>query len=246
MDQDESNENESKEEETRKEEQQSGMDVDEGADNQEALEQQSDLDQDKKSKGEEGMNDESKQKTEDKKSFGVKGNDDDKKEEELKQEAGSGTESQEERSLAENLASEVERLEVVEGSATGEQGKGSASVFRHVMDEKEEDRSALDKLREEEEVKEQVLSQDWDMNKPEERDEKVAKKEEENREKDKKKSAKGAENAKEEDDEMEDRDGEKDEREEEFARTYDVARGAESLAVRRDMEDVVVTKGVSE
>ena len=92
------------------------MDVDEEADeSQEALEHQSDLDQDKKSKGEEGMNDESKQKTEDKKSFGVKGNEDDedKKKEEKKQESGSGTESQEERSLAENLASEVERLEVL-------------------------------------------------------------------------------------------------------------------------------------
>jgi len=121
---------------------------------------------------------------------------------------------------------------------------GSASVFRHVMDEKEEDRSALDKLREEEEVKEQVLPQDWDMQKPEEKEEKVAKKEEEDREKDKKKSAKGAENAKQEEDDAmeEDRDGEKDEREEEFTRTYDVARGAESLAVRREMEDVVGTR----
>merc|ERR1712130_917804 len=60
MDQDDPNENEPKDEETRKGEQQSGMDVDEEADSQEALEQQSDLDQDKKSKGDEGMNDESK------------------------------------------------------------------------------------------------------------------------------------------------------------------------------------------
>merc|ERR1719370_818559 len=201
----------------------------------------------KKSKGDEGMNDESRQNTEDKKSFGVKGNEDEKEEEPKKQEAGSGTESQEERSLAENMSnSEIERLEVVEGSATGEEGKQSASVFRHVMDEKEEGKSALDKLREEEEVKEQVLSQDWDMKKPEEKEEKVAKKEEEDCEKDKKKSAKGAENAKEEDDVMEDRDGEKDEREEEFTRTYDVARGAESLAVRREMEEVVVSRSVTE
>merc|ERR1712130_600531 len=130
--------------------------------------------------------------------------------------------------------------------ATGEEGKGSASVFRHVMDEKEEDRSALDKLKEDEEVKEQVLPQDWDTKKPEEREERVTKKEEEEREKDKKKSAKGAENASEEDVEMEDKDGEKDEREEEFTRTYDVARGSESLAVRREMEEVVVSRGLSE
>merc|ERR1712012_1398306 len=118
----------SKEEESRHEEVQSGMDIDEEADDQEALEQKSDLDQDKKSKGDEGMNDESRQNTEDKKSFGVKGNEDEKEEEPKKQEAGSGTESQEERSLAENMSnSEIERLEVVEGSATGEEGKQSAS-----------------------------------------------------------------------------------------------------------------------
>merc|ERR1711936_1398172 len=126
------------------------------------------------------------------------------------------------------------------------EGKGSASVFRHVMDEMEEDRSALDKLKEDEEVKEQVLPQDWDTKKPEEREKRVSKKEEEEREKDKKKSAKGAENAREEDVEMEDKDGEKDEREEELTRTYDVARGAESLAVRQEMEEAVVSRSVTE
>merc|ERR1719150_879158 len=141
------------------------------------------------------------------------------------------------------MNSEAERLEVVEGSAIGEEGKGSASVFRHVMDEKEEDRSALDKLKEQEEVKEQVLPQDWDMKKTEER---VPKKVEEEREKDKRKTSKSAENAKEEDEAMEENDSEKGEREEDFTRTYDVARGAESLAVRRDMDDVVVTKGLAE
>ena len=61
-----------------------------------------------------------------------------------------------------------------------------------------------------------------------------------------KKSANGAENARDEDVEMEDKDGEKDEREEEFTRTYDVARGADSLAVRREMEEVVVSRRVTE
>merc|ERR1712198_386154 len=41
-------------------------------------------------------------------------------------------------------------------------------------------------------------------------------------------------------------DGDKEEGEEEFTRTYDVARGAESLAVRREMEDVVVNRGLAE
>merc|ERR1719370_2852336 len=187
----------------------------------------------KKSKGDEGMNDESRQNTEDKKSFGVKGNEDEKEEEPKKQEAGSGTESQEERSLAENMSnSEIERLEVVEGSATGEEGKQSESVFRHVMDEKEEDKSALDKMKDQEDVKEQVLPKDWDMKKPEEKEEKVAQKKEEEREKDKKKSSKGGENNTEEEEEKEEKEEEGSDAE--FTRTYDVARGAESLAVRRE------------
>merc|ERR1712198_228615 len=41
-------------------------------------------------------------------------------------------------------------------------------------------------------------------------------------------------------------DGDKEEGEEEFTRTYDVTRGAESLAVRREMEDVVVNRGLAE
>jgi len=245
MDQDDQNENDSKEEESRHEEAQSGMDIDEETDDQEALEQKSDLDQDKKSKGDEGMNDESRQNTEDKKSFGVKGNEDEKEEEPKKQEAGSGTESQEERSLAENMSnSEIERLEVVEGSATGEEGKQSASVFRHVMDEKEEDKSALDKMKDQEDVKEQVLPKDWDMKKPEEKEEKVAQKKEEEREKDKKKSSKGGENNMEEEEEREEKEEEGSDAE--FTRTYDVARGAESLAVRREMDEVVVNRNLEE
>merc|ERR1719270_970044 len=199
----------------------------------------------KKSKGDEGMNDESRQNTEDKKSFGVKGNEDEKEEEPKKQEAGSGTESQEERSLAENMSnSEIERLEVVEGSATEEEGKQSASVFRHVMDEKEEDKSALDKMKDQEDVKEQVLPKDWDTNKPEEKEEKVARKKEEEREKDKKKSSKGGENNMEEEEEREEKEEERSDAE--FTRTYDVARGAESLAVRREMDEVVVNRSLEE
>merc|ERR1719268_314814 len=195
MDQDEQNENDSKEEESRHEEAQSGMDIDEETDDQEALKQKSDLDQDKKSKGDEGMNDESRQNTEDKKSF-------------------------------------------------GEKGKQSASVFRHVMDEKEEDKSALDKMKDQEDVKEQVLPKDWDMKKPEEKEEKVAQKKEEERQKDKKKSSKGGENNMDEEEEREEKEEEGSDAE--FTRTYDVARGAESLAVRREMDEVVVNRSLEE
>merc|ERR1711872_753704 len=114
------------------------------------------------------------------------------------------------RSLAENMSnSEIERLELVEGSATGEEGKQSASVFRHVMDEKEEDKSALDKMKNQEDVKEQVLPKDWDMKKPEQKEEKVAQKKEEEREKDKKKSSKGGENNMEEEKKREEKEEDK-------------------------------------
>ena len=52
----------------------------------------------------------------------------------------------------------AKRLDIVEGSATGEESKGEASVFRRVMVKREEDKSALDKA---EQVKEQVLPEDW-------------------------------------------------------------------------------------
>merc|ERR1711962_714386 len=103
-----------------------------------------------------------------------------------------------------------------------------------------EDKSALDKMKDQEDVKEQVLPKDWDMKKPEEKEEKVAQKQEEEREKDKKKSSKGGENNMEEEEEREEKEEEKSDAE--FTRTYDVARGAESLAVRRDMDEVVVNR----
>ena len=59
----------------------------------------------------------------------------------------------------------AERLDIVEGSATGEESKGEASVFRRLMDKREEDKSALDKA---EQVKEQVLPKDWQTALPEE------------------------------------------------------------------------------
>ena len=221
------------EQEARAEQEHSGMDVDEEA-GQEALENQSDLDQDKKNKGEEGMNDQSQQQTQDAKSFGVKGKEDEEPE---KQEAGAGSTGEEEKSLAEQVAA-AERLDIVEGSATGEESNGEASVFRHMMDKREEDRSALDKA-EQEQVKEQVLPDDWQTTPPEEKEERLAKLEEEKGEKEKSKSSRkeGEEAAKEE----VKAEGERPEGEGEFSQTFEVARGAESLAVRQEFAPVVVT-----
>ena len=61
----------------------------------------------------------------------------------------------------------AERLDIVEGSATGEESKGEASVFRRVMDKREEDKNALDKA-EQEQVKDEVLPKDWQTAPPEE------------------------------------------------------------------------------
>ena len=231
MDQDETAPENNAGEENRKEE--SGMDVDEDA-AQEALEKHNDLDQDKKSKGEEGMNDESSQKNDEAKSFGVKGKDE---EEEEKEEGGAGTRAEEERSLAEDTSA-AERLDIVEGSGTGEESRGEAQAFRHVMDQREEDRAAVDKA--EEEVQEQVLPEDWNTKK-EERREKVDKMEEEKGEKEKRKKGRNGEEAKEE----EEREREEvEEVEGEHVQTYDVARGGESVAVRREMEAVVVGEEV--
>ena len=93
-------------------------------------------------------------------------------------------------------------------------------------------------------MKEQVLPKDWDMKKPEEKEKEVAQKKEEEREKDKKKSSKGGENNKEEEEEREEKEEEGSEAE--FTRTYDVARGAESLAVRQEMDEVVVNRNLEE
>ena len=61
----------------------------------------------------------------------------------------------------------AERLDIVEGSATGEESKGEASVFRRVIDKREEDKNALDKA-EQEQVKDEVLPKDWQTAPPEE------------------------------------------------------------------------------
>ena len=103
------------------------------------------------------------------KSFGVKGKDDDTEEE---AEAGVGTSAEQEKSLADNTDN-AERLDIVEGDATGEDDQGQANIFRQMMDQKDDDKSAIDKAGEKD-VKEQVLPDDWDMEKKEENEQKVS------------------------------------------------------------------------
>ena len=88
----------------------------------------------------------------------------------------------------------AERLDILEGSAAGEESKGEASVFRRVMDNREEDKSALDKAEQE-----QVLLKDWQTAPPEEKEKGLAKLEEKGEEERSKSSRKeGDEAAKEE------------------------------------------------
>ena len=135
------------------------------------------------------MNDHSQRTTQDTKTFGVKGKEDKEQE---KPEAGTGSKG-EEKSLAEEVAM-AERLDILEGSAAGEESKGEASVFRRVMDNREEDKSALDKAEQE-----QVLLKDWQTAPPEEKEKGLAKLEEKGEEERSKSSRKeGDEAAKEE------------------------------------------------
>ena len=78
----------------------------------------------------------------------------------------------------------AERLDIVEGSATREENKGEASVFRRVMDKREEDKSALDKAEQE-----QVLLKDWQTAPPEQKEKRLAKLEEEKGGKERSKSS---------------------------------------------------------
>jgi hypothetical protein len=53
---------------------------------------------------------------------------------------------------------------MVEGDATGEDDQGQDSICRQVMDQRDDDKSGIGKANERD-VKEQVLPDDWDMEK---------------------------------------------------------------------------------
>merc|ERR1711915_480249 len=134
-----------------------GMDIDEN-NGHELLESNQELDQDKKNQGSEGVNEDKSSQPSSDKSFGVK-----KIEEEAV--SGAGTTVDQEKSLTET-PEKVERLDIVDGDATGQDNQGIASIYRHVMDQRADDRNALDKD-DDKEVKEQILPTDWDTKKEE-------------------------------------------------------------------------------
>ena len=141
----------------------SGMDVDEKTD-QQAVSVDNELDQEKKDQGNDGLNTNNSDSSS-KDSFGVVGKDE---EEEKKDESGAGSSTDCEKSFAKDTEN-VEKLDIIDGQATEETNQGEANLFQHVENEKETDRSAIDKANEKE-VKEQVLPDNFEMEEKEEKD----------------------------------------------------------------------------
>ena len=92
-------------------------------------------------------------------SFGVKGKEDEQVED---KESGSRTRADQQKSLADESLGKGERLELVEG-ISHEEGKSQAGLFQHVIDEKEEDKAAIDKADMDKDINEQVLPDNWDV-----------------------------------------------------------------------------------
>ena len=154
-----------------KEASESGMDVDEQSD-QQAVNVENELDQEKKDQGNDGLNTNNSD-ISSKDSFGVVGKDDEK--DETKDDTGAGTSSDCEKSFAKDTE-KVEKLDIVDGQATEEDSEGEANLFQHVENERETDRTAIDRANEKE-VKEQVLPDNFEMEENQEK-EKVQKMEE--------------------------------------------------------------------
>lgn len=169
QDKDKESENETKED--IKEASESGMDVDEQSD-QQAVNVENELDQEKKDQGNDGLNTNNSD-ISSKDSFGVVGKDDEK--DENKDDTGAGTSSDCEKSFAKDTE-KVEKLDIMDGQATEEDSQGEANLFQHVENERETDRTAIDRANEKE-VKEQVLPDNFEMEENQEK-EKVQKMEE--------------------------------------------------------------------
>ena len=147
-----------------------GMDLDEKSD-QQAIDVDNELDQEKKDQGNDGLNTNNSDSSS-KESFGVVGKDE---KDENKDDSGAGTASDCEKSIAKDTE-KVEKLDIVDGQAMEEDQQGEASLFQHVENERETDRSAIDRA-DEKEVKEQVLPDNFEMEENEEK-EKIQKMEE--------------------------------------------------------------------
>ena len=194
-----------------------------GKDNVEKKEDE--LDSSKKDESE-GMSENSQNKEEDK-SFNVSSK---KKEEEKSDDlTGTGTQKEQEKTLDQD-PDKAERLDLVEGTMTGEEGVEKTDLFQHVMDKRDEDKSAIDRA--DDEIKDQIFHQDFDMEEKEKEDvEEVRRIKEENMDQQDKSKADKPEFGGEDDEQA----TSKEEQDKEFVETMTIARGTDSITVRQDM-----------
>ena len=133
----------------------SGMDVDDSSD-QKAVDAASDQDPNNQDQSSDGLNSQD-QDSKSKDSFGVTS---ENKETNKEEDNGSGERSESEKSLAENTE-KAEKLDIVEGAATEDSIMGDANIFQHVANEKETDKTAIDKA-EEKDKKEQIVPENFE------------------------------------------------------------------------------------
>ena len=189
-----------------------------------SVKNETDLDQSNKEESA-GMNENSEDQ-EDNKSFSVVS--DKKSKEDTEDKSGRGTKAEQEKTLADESL-KGERLELLEGNMTGEEGQKNADTFQHVMDQREEDKAALDRT--DETVKEQVFLNDFEMEAPEEDEEEANKREESRPDKSvAEKTEDGSASDEKGEKEKSEKDGEKD-----FIETASIPRGTDSVVVRQEM-----------
>jgi hypothetical protein len=197
-----------------------------------AVQNENDLDQDQKKNAEAGMNDSNAKNRAEKDSFSVLPQEGKKEQEEESKKAGRGTETeQQERTLA-DAEQKSERLELVEGRVTSEAGVKNGELFQHVMDQREEDRAALDR-EDKKDVREQVFENDFDMEVDKAEEEKARQLEEMKAEAARKERIMDSEMEEEKGGEKEKREREE-EREKDFVPTAEVARGTDTLIIRQE------------
>ena len=137
----------------------SGMDVDDSSD-QKAVDAAQNQEQSKDEQSSDGLNsEETSSKSKD--SFGVVS---EEKEMEKDEAEGAGNSSECDKTLADINTDKPEKLDIVEGEAVENSEMGEASIFQHVKNEKDSDRTAIDKA-DEKEMKEQVIPENFEEEK---------------------------------------------------------------------------------
>ena len=197
----------------------SGMDVDDSSDEKATVDAATDQDPSNQDQSSDGLNSQD-QDSKSKDSFGVTS---ENKENNKDEETGSGDRSESEKSLAENTE-KAEKLDIVEGAAVEDSCLGDANIFQHVANEKETDKTALDKA-DEKDKKEQIVPENFEEDKDKAKQPPIMKEEHE----DKKDSIQESQGKQSERKAEHQDDQQKMETEGDVVSTYSVSRGNESL-----------------